>query len=141
MTDLVRGWRRVRGSVRLRVTLLAAGAFAVTMLVAAVLLVRALEGALVGDVRVAARQALAEQAERLLDDGIPNDAVMVRIGDVTAARWPGADGQDFLVALPPGVEPGQYFTRELQALGSGSTVAIGSATVADSLGYAGVPGS
>jgi hypothetical protein len=141
MTDLVRGWRRVRGSVRLRVTLLAAGAFAVTMLVAAVLLVRALEGALVGDVRVAARQALAEQAERLLDDGIPNDAVMVRIGDVTAARWPGADGQDFLVALPPGVEPGQYFTRELQAIGSGSTVAIGSATVADSLGYAGVPGS
>ena len=56
----VDGWfRRVRGSVRLRVTLLAAGLFAVTLAVASFGLLRALERTLVDDVRSADRAALA----------------------------------------------------------------------------------
>ena len=49
----VRWLRRARGSVRLRVTLLAAGAFALVLVIASFALVRALEGALEGDVRSA----------------------------------------------------------------------------------------
>jgi signal transduction histidine kinase len=140
MSKLAGGWGRVRGSVRLRVTLLAAGVFAITLIVAAVVMLRALEGALVDDVRVSARRALAEQAQRLVDEGIPSDAVMVTIGGLPAARWPGDGGQDFLVALPPGAEPGEYFTSDVQTLETGSTVSIGSASVAYSLGFGGVPG-
>ena len=50
------GWvrrtvRRARASVRLRVTLLAAGAFALTFFVAAAILLRSLENGLVDDLR------------------------------------------------------------------------------------------
>jgi signal transduction histidine kinase len=131
----VAGWlRRVRGSVRLRVTLLAAGAFALTLLVAAMLLLRALEGALVDDVRVAARRALAEQAERLTAEGIPSNAVMVSIGDVPAARFPGVGGQNFLIALPEGADPNEYFSTNVQSAVAGAPVMLDSQTIASELG-------
>ena len=51
-------WRRAKGSVRLRVTVMAAGVFAVTLLIASAVLLRALESALVDDVRAGDEAAL-----------------------------------------------------------------------------------
>jgi signal transduction histidine kinase len=70
----VRWLRRARGSVRLRVTLLAAGAFAVVLVIAAFVLVRALEGALEGDVRSSSEAVLRRQAQLVLSQGVPPGA-------------------------------------------------------------------
>jgi signal transduction histidine kinase len=80
-------WQRVRGSVRVRVTLLAAGAFAVTLTVASVLLLRALEGNLVDDIRETDEVALQSQIDRVTSQGIPPGAQIVTVGDVEAALW------------------------------------------------------
>jgi signal transduction histidine kinase len=127
--------RRLRGSVRMRVTVLAASAFAITLVVAAVMLLRALEGALVDDVRVEARRAVADEARRLLAEGIPGDAVIVAVGDVPAARFPGPGGRSFLVALPVGADPGEYFTGRAQGAYTEGLVPVGSAAIAGSLGF------
>ena len=74
----VRRWlRRGRGSVRLRVTLLAGGLFAVTLVVASLLLLQALEGTLVGDLRSADRAALQQQATRVFTTGLPPGSVAI----------------------------------------------------------------
>jgi HAMP domain-containing protein len=80
--------QRVRGSVRLRVTLLAAGAFAVTLLLAATVLLRALENVLVDDVRAADRAALETQAAALLTRGLPDRAEIMRTRTASAAQLP-----------------------------------------------------
>jgi signal transduction histidine kinase len=72
-----RWWARARGSVRLRVTLLAAGLFAVTLGVAAFALLRALEDDLVDDVRSSDLAALRSEAVRVAASGVPADAIAV----------------------------------------------------------------
>jgi signal transduction histidine kinase len=84
----VRWFRRARGSVRLRVTLLAAGAFAVVLVVAALALVRALEGALEDDVRTASEAILRRQAALVLSQGIPADARQVSATSGEAFQLP-----------------------------------------------------
>jgi signal transduction histidine kinase len=84
-----RGWlRRARGSVRLRVMLLAAGLFAVTLGGAALVLLRTLEHDLVGDVRSSDLAALRAQAAQLSVAGVPADAISV----------PASGGQAFAVS-------------------------------------------
>jgi signal transduction histidine kinase len=77
-------WKRARGSVRLRVSLLAAGLFAVTMGVVAFGLLHALERDLVGDVRSSDLATLRAQAARLTIDGVPKDAIPVPTDGGTA---------------------------------------------------------
>jgi signal transduction histidine kinase len=102
--------RRARGSVRLRVTLLAAGAFALVLVAAAVVLVRVLETALEDDVRAASEAVLQRQATMLVDSGLPAAAETVR----------GADGE--VIRLPPpglpapGTGPVVIFARNPDAL-------------------------
>ncbi len=84
----VRWLRRARGSVRLRVTLLAAGAFAVVLAVAAFALVRALERALEDDVRSASEAILRRQAALVLSSGIPADARQVSATSGEAFQLP-----------------------------------------------------
>ena len=73
-----RRWvRRARGSVRLRVTVLAAGTFAVVLAVAAFALLRVLEHALVDDVEDVNARALEVQATRLMTSGVPAGADLV----------------------------------------------------------------
>jgi signal transduction histidine kinase len=102
--------RRARGSVRLRVTLLAAGAFALVLVAAAVVLVRVLEQALEDDVRAASEAVLQRQATMLVDRGLPAGAETVR----------GANGE--VIRLPPpgvpapGTGPVVIFARNPDAL-------------------------
>lgn len=101
--------RRLRGSVRVRVALLAAGVFAVALIVGAVVLLRSLERVLVDDARAAARVALAQQAEMLRADGIPASASVVEREGVVTMQF-GADGRSFVVALPEGADPAHLLT-------------------------------
>ena len=80
--------RRARGSVRLRVTLLAAGAFAVVLVVAAVVLVRVLEQALEDDVRASSEAVLRRQATLLVHGGLPPGAETVGGGSGEVIRLP-----------------------------------------------------
>ena len=84
-------WRRARGSVRLRITVIAAGVFAVTLLIAAFALLRALEGALVDDVRASDRAALLAQARAVMIEGLPADMLRVEgtSGSAVALPYPG----------------------------------------------------
>jgi signal transduction histidine kinase len=69
--------RRARGSVRLRVTLLAAGLFAVTLFVASAVLLQALERSLIDDLDASARTAMVRRFEELRATGLPPDAAMI----------------------------------------------------------------
>jgi signal transduction histidine kinase len=84
----IRWFRRARGSVRLRVTLLAAGAFAVVLAVASFALVRALEGALEDDVRSASEAILRRQAALVFSQGIPAGARQVNATSGEAFQLP-----------------------------------------------------
>ena len=95
-------WRRARGSVRLRVTVLAAGAFAVVLALAAFILLRVLEDALVDDVRSANEDALEVQAARLVaSGGVPDGSEMVLTSAGPAYALP-PTGQREVVAFTPG---------------------------------------
>lgn len=76
--------RRTGGSVRVRVTLLAAGAFAIVLIVAALTLLHALERVLIDDLRSADREALERQAVTVATEGVPvgADVVTSAIGEV-----------------------------------------------------------
>ena len=90
-------WRRALGSVRVRVTLLAAGVFAVTLVVAATLLLRSLEDRLVGDVRQGDAVLLREQAMQFAQAGVPTDAVATEAGHaIVRGQLP--NGQLFVVS-------------------------------------------
>ena len=98
---MTHGWlRRARGSVRVRVTVLAAGAFAIVLAVAAFTLLRVLENALVDDVRSANKQALEVQAMRLIAGGVPDGADMVLTPAGAAYELPAA-GTRSVIAFAP----------------------------------------
>lgn len=105
MGTVSRGWRavrelagRVRGSVRMRVTLLAAGLFAVTLLVVSVVLLDALERSLIGDVKAADRAQLMSKVERLRASGIPPDASLLPAPGQLAVAIPGDEaGQEMVM--------------------------------------------
>jgi signal transduction histidine kinase len=80
--------RRARGSVRLRVTLLAAGAFALVLAVAVFVVLRSLQGALEGDVRSANDAILRRQASLVLSRGIPAGAERVASASGQAFELP-----------------------------------------------------
>lgn len=80
--------RRARGSVRLRVTFLAAGAFAVVLIAAALVLVRTLERALENDVRTASEAVLQRQADLVLSRGIPVGAERIAAAGGAAFNLP-----------------------------------------------------
>jgi signal transduction histidine kinase len=75
--------RRVFGSVRVRVALVAGVAFAVTLIAASVLLLRTLESRLIDDIRASDQDALQAQAVRLLSNGLPNPQVTLGLQPVT----------------------------------------------------------
>ena len=111
-------FRRARGSVRLRVTLLAAGLFAVTLGGAALVLLHSLEGDLVDDVRSDDLAALRAQAAQLTADGVPPNAISVPAAGGQAYELPVAgttrrivmflrDGSGMVTRdLPPAGEAG-----------------------------------
>ncbi len=74
--------------MRVRVTLLAAGAFAVALAVATFTLLRALEQTLVDDVRDANESVLAAQAMRVLASGVPAGADILTTPAAAAFELP-----------------------------------------------------
>ena len=81
-------------------TVLAAGAFAIVLAVAAFTLLRVLEDALVDDVRSANEQALEVQAMRLIAGGVPEGADMVLTSAGAAYELPAA-GTRSVIAFAP----------------------------------------
>jgi hypothetical protein len=129
------GWlRRARGSVRLRVTLLAAGVFAVALIVGAVVLLRSLERVLVDDTRAAAQVALARQAETLRSDGIPASASVVERDGLATVQF-GDGGRMFVIAVPEGVDPADFLT----SASVDSSEVISQAMIAERLGLPSMP--
>jgi len=100
-------WRRAFGSVRVRVTLLAAGAFAVTLIVASTLLLRSLEDRLVSDIRSADVAALRAQAMEFAQTGIPQDDIVVTASGESVIRGHLVGGQEFAM-VDTGAVPTQY---------------------------------
>lgn len=104
------GWlqsalRRARASVRLRVTLLAAGAFALTFFIAAAILLHSLENGLVDDLRQSNSTALdAEAASLEASAALPADVMFVQRSDeITVAEWTDeATGRRITYLLPAG---------------------------------------
>ncbi len=76
-----RWWRRARSSVRLRVTALTAGLFAVVLFVGALALMHQLERSLVDDQRAQDRGMLRDEAAVLAARGLPADTKAVRVGN------------------------------------------------------------
>jgi signal transduction histidine kinase len=89
--------RRARGSVRLRVTLMAAGAFAIVLVAASFVLLRSLERALENDVRNASEALLQRQAAQVLSTGIP----------AGAQRIDAASGEAFEIPVSGAAEGGR----------------------------------
>jgi signal transduction histidine kinase len=106
----MRWLRRARGSVRLRVTVLAAGAFAVVLVLASVVLVRVLEDALEDDVRTASEAVLERQATLLFNRGLPAGAETVRGSSGEVIRLPAAG------TVARGTGPVVVFARDPDAL-------------------------
>ncbi len=108
-----RAWNAVRralASVRVRVALVAAGVFAVTLVIASVMLLRALEAELVGDIRRADEMALHARALSVARDGLGDaagstDAVPVGAGGQVAYRMERPGGV-IVVTLPGPVAAG-----------------------------------
>jgi signal transduction histidine kinase len=86
------------------VTVLAAGAFAVTLMVASFALLRALEGALVDDLRAEDLATLEAQAARVRAEGLPADVLErtnVAAGEAYALPYPGTQR---VVIYAPSIE-------------------------------------
>jgi signal transduction histidine kinase len=109
-----RWFARARGSVRLRVTLLAAGLFAVTLGLAAYALLHALEDDLVADVRSSDLAALRAQAARVVTQGVPPGAVPVPTQGGAAFELPAAGTQRIML-----------FTRDGNVVGNATEVPAG----------------
>lgn len=116
--SFVAGLGRARASVRVRVTLLAAGAFAVTLFAAATILLNSLEDSLVGDLRSDSEAALDQQLTLIGEQGLPMSMISLRAEDGSYAY--NAMGQNFAFALPPGMTPDEFD----EALQSGSVAAL-----------------
>ena len=127
--ERVAGWRwcrRATRSVRVRVTLLAAGLFAVALVVAAALLLHALGERLIGDVRGADEAALSEQAVMMRQLGVPSDAVEVG-GSLTAGLQVmqfESDGRDFVLTVPGDVPVERALAGSTSSAGDGSSAAV-----------------
>ncbi|HEY4332604.1 MAG TPA: hypothetical protein VGM78_08545, partial [Ilumatobacteraceae bacterium] len=72
MKRFVRSLRRMAGSVRLRVTLMAGVAFALALITVSILLVHTLQSRLVSDLRSSNDRALQSQVTTLLTAGLPS---------------------------------------------------------------------
>jgi signal transduction histidine kinase len=128
-------FRRARGSVRLRVTLLAAGLFAVTLGGAAFVLLHALEGDLVNDVRSDDLAALRAQAAELTADGVPQDAISVPAAGGQAYELPVAGTTRRIVVF---LRDGSgIVTRDVPAPPAGEAGVGGSAEPPADVVYAG----
>lgn len=127
--------RRARGSVRLRVTLLAAGAFAVVLVGASFVVLRSLERALEDDVRSASEELLRQQATLVLSQGIPAGAqpVAASNGEAFEMLVPGPDGRLQTVAVLRGSMPTSGELPETGLAGGPSTgvTFVGGVPVAD----------
>ena len=110
----------------MRVTLLAAGLFAVALVVAAALLLHALGERLIGDIRGADEAALSEQAVMMRQLGVPSDAVDVG-GSLTAGlqimRFE-SDGRDFVLTAPGDVPVERALAGSTSSAGDGSSAAV-----------------
>jgi signal transduction histidine kinase len=107
--------RRARASVRVRVTVLAAGAFAVTVLIAATLLVKRLESTLVDDLRADSEAVLSQQMLLVGEQGLPAAQVIRTDSGEIGSYY--ADGRMITFALPEGMTPDEFNT--LVTAGSG----------------------
>jgi signal transduction histidine kinase len=113
---------RARSSVRLRVTLLAAGAFAITFFAAAALLLRNLENGLVDDIRQADESTLAVQAMRVTSLGLPPGAHFVEAsGGVPTMQW--TDGDEIFISFMPAGATADDFDAAITATGGSATLA------------------
>ena len=105
MTTTAPAWRRILGSVRVRVMLLAAGVFAITLVVASVLLLNSLEDRLVGNVRSDAIAELRAQAQIYAEQGFPySEAVPTESGQFVI-RGELTTGRPFTAVLAQGQTP------------------------------------
>ena len=120
LRNLTSSVRRARSSVRVRVTLLAAAAFALTFFAAAALLLRSLESGLVDDVRDADQEALEHQAGLVISAGVPADATFIELEGVPTMQW--TDGTEKITAvLPAGATAADFetaFTAGLDPVGA-----------------------
>jgi len=124
---VVRRCRRLAGSVRVRVTVLAAGLFALALGLASVVLLDALEDRLVAGIRRADRAALQAEADRLLHLGLPapdgDDVTLLAGGSAVAFPLPSPVGQP-IVATATGeisgalAEAGEVVPAERIATGA-----------------------
>ena len=98
--------RRAVGSVRVRVTGVAAAAFAIALIAGSMLLLHALQSRLVGDIRDADRNVLQGQAFRVLSDGlaVPSGVPTVKplAGNGTVAFYLDSVGGQSVVATANG---------------------------------------
>ncbi|WP_116996061.1 sensor histidine kinase [Desertimonas flava] len=147
---LRRALHRARASVRLRVTLLAAGAFAVTFFIAAAILLRSLENGLVDDLRESNSTALeAEAASLQATAALPPDVDVVRRTDgITVAQWlDPSSGRRITYLLPSGYAPGDAAAvilgeaRPVQPSAALTLMASGDASWSDTVATTRVAGS
>ncbi len=140
----VSSWmRRGRGSVRLRVTLLAAGLFAVTLAVASWGLLQALERTLRDDLRSEDQAALRARAVQVLTQGIPSQAtpIAAEIGAAYALPTDGATQRVIVMAPSGDVLTAPGLDERIEAADGGGVVYSGTVPMASAevLGIAGDP--
>ncbi|MET0147335.1 MAG: ATP-binding protein [Ilumatobacteraceae bacterium] len=135
--------RRGRGSVRLRVTLLAAGLFALTLAVASWGLLRALERTLVDDLRSEDQATLRAQALQVFTRGIPSGATPLAAESGAAFELPGQTGARRVIVMAPSgdvlTSPG--LEQRFDTIGGNEIVYSGTVPMASAevLGIAGDP--
>lgn len=113
---------RARSSVRVRVTLLAAAAFALTFFAAAALLLRSLEGGLVDDIKDADAEALERQAGIVISMGVPADAQYALLDGMPTMRW--TDGTEMITAVMPTGAAADDFDAAIMAGGGSESTAL-----------------
>ncbi|MCE9622776.1 MAG: HAMP domain-containing protein [Actinomycetia bacterium] len=113
---ILRSLRRLVGSVRVRVAVVAGLAFALVMVVASLLLLHMLESRLIKDIRAANERALQTQATNLMINGLPPIAeapTLVDVGNGVVAFTVGAGTGQVVVAAADGesqpIVPDQVF--------------------------------
>ncbi len=119
--------RRSTGSVRLRVTALATGLFAVALGVASWTLLDVLEHRLVGDLRSSAQDVLRTEAGRIVADAlpleVPDGAIALSDGGGVAFRIPSGSATPIVaIASGTGVSGGGVGTAGTGATSSGDVV-------------------
>jgi len=111
-----RALRRARASVRVRVTLLAAGTFALTLALAAAVLLHRLETTLVDDVRADSEAVLTRQLVTIGERGLPQNEMWGATSTGVVTYY--ADGRVFSIALPAGMTPEEFNVELTNATGA-----------------------